>query len=218
MNKRKQSKNLFLSEYDIDVKNLIRSDYEDEILTKYFESGFDEKDMNTEDVYDFLISLEVPTIFVDKYCETLPENDSKFMDLVVPGLEDDGIIDFDRLVFFCCKLLVLRNNFDYIEKFWKVFITYLDRAKEKSNNQQKQSGRQDGTLFDPFMRNRGVKSVCDREITYPDLKTVIKSLKLDDKINDSLMIDMIANGSDNARPFVNFFDFSVLLGKMDELQ
>lgn len=190
---RTKTNNVFTAQYKPDCKDLIPTELDDEILTKFFDLGYDEKDMMVDEVYDFILALNVPELLISKYIETLkiePLDDLK-QNLCVTGLEDDGMVDFDKLVFFVCRFLILRNNYDYIVDFWKVFIDFIERHESKKTK---------GDVF-------------DRVITFPDLKELIRTLKLQDTISDGVIIDMVANGSDNAKPYLNIFDFAMLLGK-----
>lgn len=238
MSKRRQSKNIFLQEYTNESKDLIPSAIEDEILTHYFELGYDEKDMMSSEVRDFLLTLGVQEIIIDKYKQHAVANNSsdtdnanndnqteKFNDLLVAGLEDEGIVDFDKLLFLSYKFVLLRDNYEYVEQFWKVFVQFAQRALQKESKANATtamnsdgSGGQFGEGSSMSNSNSNSSgSIYDQEITFPQLKAVIKGLKLDDKINDGLIIDMIANGSEEVKPAIGFFDFMILMGKADEL-
>lgn len=178
---RKRFDNIFLLEYNGENREMVPSKYEDLILTRYFEMGFDDNDMATKDVDGFLRTFQVPEVYIAK---------AVYDDWLIDGLENEKVIDFDKLVFATCKLLILAHNYDYIEDFWKVLI-----------GKRKQQG-----------------VVVDETLLIPELSKIVEDLKLEKKIDLGLIIDMMATASTKGNVYLDFYDFLVLMGKLGEFE
>lgn len=189
MKGKKVNANIFLADSLDEAKKLISTSYEDKILTRYFELGYDEEDMTLDQVSGFIRTFGVPDKLLKIYSS---ENDIDFQLLTVDGLEEEGVVDFDKLMVLVYKMIVIAKNSEYIEESWKMFHRYMGGTEAAANS--------------------------EKEIAFPDIKAVLERLKLQDKIGDGLIIDMLSTGSEFGNAGLNIYDFLVLLGRLDDLR
>lgn len=221
--------------------NRVDQDIEDEILETYTKATEESQDLFLSQLPEFLLLLQVPICFskditecVDYYYEYMHKQigENRFreanykqsltLQLVLAftissyadGSSDTSIldiVDIDKLIKQCNKLMKFRNTYSHIYASWKLFV---DAATTRDNNES---------------------TIINYHLTLPNLKKIKSILKLDEfnglSLGDSFLIDMLSccktapNGDtinyDLNKPkqgsYVTIKDFAEILGNLGEL-
>ncbi|CDK29029.1 unnamed protein product [Kuraishia capsulata CBS 1993] len=114
-------------------------------------------------------------------------------DYVIEGTE---VVGFEEYLSKSGLLVVMRDNVRKIDEAWKLFIRHCKKKDKKPGDVSK-----DG--------------VYSERIYLDDLISLQQILN--DNTPRGLLIDMIEVATQGARPYVNYADFAMVMGKMGEL-
>ncbi|ODV62155.1 Rad33p ASCRUDRAFT_6783 [Ascoidea rubescens DSM 1968] len=215
------NKNIFLCDFE-DYKNgllIISQSYEEEILDEFCLNDFQSKEMYLSDLYQFLLNLNIQKNIIDIYKRN---SSSPFLEFSL-DLDDsqkltdsktttEKLVDFDKLIFYSAKFIILRNNYDILIYYWKLIVNFLIKKQiidQTTNNNN----------------NNDQKQFLEYELNVSHLSKIINLLHLNSKIDQlqdstgtstssSVIIDMISTQTNNNNPTINFYDFALILGKL----
>lgn len=204
----------------------ITKELESEVLDEYesFLNTSSSPDMLLSHIPDMLDNLKIPKCFTvdideciqwfyDTGCGNVSKLSSKWVvvehlltNLTISSsyngtLEVSDIIDIDKLVRFCNRLLRFRDHYPIIEEAWKLFV---------------------------YATGHGGSKITSFRMSMKDLSKVKTHLQLDD-ISDSILIDMLGCSTTtvDGEMFnytllpqgltVNIKDFAEIMGQLGEL-
>ncbi|CAK7901683.1 DNA repair protein Rad33p [[Candida] anglica] len=206
----------------------VTADIEDEILETYSES-LENDDFFLHELPNFFSKLDIPNCFIkdinlciDYYYDYIHGKDVEYNPnhakqsttlqfiksyTITPVANDIeaiiDVVDIDKLVKNCCKLIKFRNNYNLIYDSWSLFV---------------------GRIIDKKT------DITSHKLTLPHLQKIKKDLGLDNDLSDSLLIDMLGSCATVDGEIVNYDwekvksgkyvtikDFAEIMGQLGEL-